>query len=77
MYRSNRPLLSVAAALAVLGAMLLVQYYVDRAPETALSPLSAADAHSAREVPPAIGEAKPTDLEASLAVDAMSVVGRR
>ena len=46
MYRMNRPLVSVAAALALLGGLLVAQHYIDRAPDASLSALPTATAET-------------------------------
>jgi len=82
MYQSKRPLLSVVAALGVLGALLLAQHYLERAPVGSLSALPAAVAESgmpavnaAPSLMPAPTTPAVTGLEASLAGEALGAVG--
>lgn len=80
MYQMNRPLISVAAAFAVLGGLLVVQHFLDRAPDASLSALSTATAEplaarAVREdrapIPVEIG------LESTMAGDAIGAAGGR
>jgi hypothetical protein len=86
MYQSMRPLLSVVAALGVLGTLLLAQHYFERAPAGSLSALPTAVAdpatppvNAARLLvpapPPAPAKPTSTGLEASLAGEALGAVG--
>jgi len=82
MYRINRPLVSVAAALALLGGLLVAQHYLDRAPETYLSALPTATAEPvavAAKTPATM--AAPTEdqngLESTMVSDAMGAAGGR
>jgi ABC-type transporter Mla maintaining outer membrane lipid asymmetry permease subunit MlaE len=78
----NRPLVSVAAALALLGGMLVAQHYLDRAPDASLSALPTATAETVAVAPgtsapmaaPAHDE---NGLESTMASDAMGAAGGR
>jgi hypothetical protein len=76
----NRPLISVAAALVVLGGLLVAQHFVERGPDASLSALSAAVAE------PIVVRASSQDpastpvengIESTMASDAIGAVGGR
>jgi hypothetical protein len=80
MYRVNRPLTSVLAALLLLGGLLLVQHYWDRAPGASLSALPTATAESrplGASEPPSTTSPAPVDpgMESTMASDAIGAAG--
>ena len=78
----NRPLVSVAAALALLGGLLVAQHYLDRAPDTSLSALPTATAETVAAAPGApapmtVPAHDDNGLESTMASDAMGAAGGR